>query len=369
MVNTVKHTPLYDTHVALDARMAPFGGWDMPIQYDGILVEHAHTRSNVSIFDICHMGEFEIAGPSAEADLERLLTQSVRGIREGQCRYGYLLRDDGGVLDDLTCYRFAADRFMLVVNAATCDQDAEWIRGHLSPGTRFEDLSPRTAKLDLQGPQSREAVEKAVGIRLPDLKYFSFTETHLLGTPCLLSRTGYTGEWGYEIYFPWDEAARFWEAFTAGGEIKPAGLGARDTLRLEVGYALYGHELSTGRTPVAASRGQFIDTGKDFIGKPAVVRDLEGGVPRYLAGLQLETKRAARAHDPVLADGQTIGEVTSGSVAPTLGVAIAMAYLDAAWCQPGRKLEIDVHGKRLPATVAEWPFYKDGTARRKPATP
>lgn len=356
-------TPLHDAHVALGARMAPFGGWEMPIQYDGILAEHAHTRTAATVFDICHMGEFELRGPSAEADLERLLTQRISTIREGQCRYGYLLREDGGVLDDLTCYRRGPDWFWLVVNAGTCPQDAAWIRSHLSPGTQFTDLSPQIAKLDIQGPTSRKDMEDALGAKLPDLKYFWSTPVELCGTRCLLSRTGYTGEWGYELYFPWNEAPRFWQKLLANPRIKPVGLGARDTLRLEVGYPLYGHELGLDRTPVAASRGQFMDTTKDFIGRAAVLRDLEKSVPRYLVGLRLETKRAARSQDKIMQGDRVVGEVTSGSIAPTLGYAVAMAYVDAGLDKPGQALEIDVHGKRLAATVVDLPFYTKGSVR------
>jgi aminomethyltransferase len=345
--------------------MAPFGGWDMPIQYEGILAEHAWTRSHATIFDICHMGEFELRGATAEADLERLITQSVGGIAIGQCRYGYLLRDDGGVLDDLTCYRRDKDHFWLVVNAGTCAGDAAWIRKHLSPQTTFTDLSPMTGKLDIQGPESRAQMEKALGVRLPDLKYFWSAHVMLDGTACLLSRSGYTGEWGYELYCPIDETERFWNMFLERSAIKPAGLGARDTLRLEVGYPLYGHELSADRTPIAASHGQFMNLDKQFIGKPAVSRDLESGVPRFLVGLQLDSKRAARSQDKVVSGGTVVGEVTSGSIAPSLGVAVAMAYVDKDHTQPGQRLEIDAHGKQLSASVVELPFYKDGTARKK----
>ena len=364
-MHRMKKTPLHDAHRALNARMGPFGGWDMPIQYEGILAEHEHTRKAVSAFDICHMGEFDLRGPTAESDLERLLTQRVSTIAIGQCRYGYLLREDGGVLDDLTCYRLAADRFYLVVNAGTLDQDREWIRSHLSPATTFTDVSGDTGKIDVQGPASRAAMESALNVKLPDLKYFRAEEVTLLGAPCLLSRTGYTGEWGYELYMPTSKTRMFWDALLSAGQIKPAGLGARDTLRLEVGYPLYGHELSVERTPAAATRGSFVDITKDFIGKAAVVRDLDHGCPRYLAGLRLESRRAARAHDKVLHQGAAVGEVTSGSVAPSLGVAIAFAYINANLCAPGTEVELDVHGKPLPAVVVEIPFYKDGTARRR----
>jgi aminomethyltransferase len=361
----MNRTPLYEAHLSLGAKMAPFGGWDMPIQYEGILAEHGWTRSKATIFDTCHMGEFELRGPTAEADLERLVTQSVAGIAVGRCRYGYLLRDDGGVLDDLTCYRRDKDHFWLIVNAGTCPADAGWIRRRLSPGTVFTDLSPMTGKLDIQGPESRAEMEKTLGIRLPDLEYFRFANVMLDGTACMLSRTGYTGERGYELYCPAGEVERFWTMFLDKSDIKPAGLGARDTLRLEVGYPLYGHELTADRTPIAASRGQFMEMKKDFIGKPGVARDLENGVPRFLVGLQLESRRAARAGDKVVSGGKAVGEITSGSIAPSLGVAVAMAYVDKALTLPGQRLEIDVHGAPLPATVVELPFYKQGTARGK----
>jgi aminomethyltransferase len=208
-------------------------------------------------------------------------------------------------------------------------------------------------------------MEDACGATLPDLKYFFSCEVDLLGTRCLLSRTGYTGEWGYELYFPWAEAARFWKALTVGGAITPAGLGCRDTLRLEVGYPLYGHELGLDRTPVAASRGMFMDLKKDFIGKAACARDLEQGCPRYLAGLRLDSKRAARAGDKVLRDGEVVGEVTSGSLAPSIGAAVALAYVDVALCAVGTALAVDVRGSTLPCAVVELPFYKQGTARGK----
>ena len=357
-------TPLFDAHVALRARMAPFGGWDMPIQYEGIQPEHQWTRTRAALFDICHMGEFELRGPTAQADLERLLTQNVATIAEGQARYGYLLDEQGGVLDDLTCYRFGPDHFWLIVNAGTCADDAAWIRGQVSPQTRFEDISPRIAKLDLQGPSAREALEAAFSTRVPDLKYFRFATVELAGVSCVLSRTGYTGEFGYEIYFPMEQAVDFWSRLLADGTVKPAGLGARDTLRLEVGYPLYGHELGRERTPVAAARGLFMDMKKEFIGKAACARDLEQGCSHYLCGLRLESKRAARAHDGVWSGDEAVGEITSGSLAPSLGVAVALAYVRADRCVPGTVLEVECHGKRLPARVVDVPFYKDGTARR-----
>jgi aminomethyltransferase len=357
-------TPLYDTHVALGARMAPFGGWDMPIQYEGILAEHEYTRRVCGIFDICHMGEFELSGPTAEQDLDRLLTLPVKSIAVGQCKYGFLLRDHGGVIDDLTCYRLGPDHFMLVVNAATCAGDAEWIVPRLSPATRFHDISAWTGKLDIQGPESRAGIEDALGVPVPDLKYFHFTRINLLGASCLLSRTGYTGEWGYELYIPMELTKAFWDKLCLPGRIKPIGLGARDTLRLEVGYPLYGHELTEGQSPVAAFGKNFVDLNKDFIGRSGVARDLELGTPRVLTGLKLSSKRAARAGDEVKQGHRVVGTVTSGSLAPSLGYAVAMAYVERAVVEARTPVEVASRGASLAAETTPLPFYREGTARR-----
>ncbi len=358
-----QRTPLYDQHLNHKARMAPFAGWAMPIQYQGIVEEHGYTRHAASIFDTSHMGEFELSGPTAEADLERLLTQRIRTIQPYQCRYGFLLNPDGGVRDDLTCYRLGDDRFYLVVNAGTCAADAEWIQAHCAPQTRFEDRSAATAKLDIQGPKSRRMLEQILGTALPDLKFFRACDWTLDGMPCLLSRTGYTGEWGYEIYFPADEAERVWQRLTASGDIRPAGLGARDTLRMEVGYPLYGHELGPDRTPAAATGGAFMDLDKPFIGAEAVRDALAAGPTERLVGLVLEGRRAARAGDTVWDGAEHVGTITSGSFAPSLGVAAAMAYVEHTHAQPGHRLEIECRGKRLAAEVRALPLYRQGTAR------
>ncbi|HKL20381.1 MAG TPA: glycine cleavage system aminomethyltransferase GcvT, partial [Tichowtungia sp.] len=230
----MKHTPLHEEHSTLGARMAEFGGWDMPIQYEGILAEHQHTRTQTGLFDICHMGEFELSGPAAAADLENLLTMKISTLAVGQCRYGFMLNEQGGVIDDLTCYRLGDERYMLVVNAATLDGDADWIQKKLSSQTVFTDRSGELAKLDVQGPQARADLETVVGQPLLHLGYFKAEPFHALETEFLLSRTGYTGELGYELYFPASEAVRVWRALLANENIKPVGLGARDTLRLEM---------------------------------------------------------------------------------------------------------------------------------------
>jgi aminomethyltransferase len=358
----LKTTPLHKEHIALGARMAEFGGWDMPIQYEGILAEHEHTRTKTGLFDICHMGEFELTGPTAVADLERLLTMKVSTLAVGQCRYGFMLNEQGGVIDDLTCYRLGETRYMLVVNAATLDGDAAWIQKHLSPQTVFTDLSDGMAKLDVQGPTARAEIEAVIGKKLPDLGYFKAEPFQCLETEMLVSRTGYTGDWGYELYFPAAEAVRVWRALLANPNIKPVGLGARDTLRLEMGYSLYGHELSTDRTPVATSRGGFIRKEGGFIGEAAVRRDL-ANPQEFLVALEFDSKRAARSHDKVFFQGVETGMVTSGSVSPSLGKAVAMAFVKADAAAVGNILEVEIRGKMFPAKIVDLPFYKKGTAR------
>jgi aminomethyltransferase len=357
----LKTTPLHEEHIALGARMAEFGGWDMPIQYEGILAEHEHTRTKTGLFDICHMGEFELTGPSAAADLEKLLTMSVSTLAPGQCRYGFMLNGQGGVIDDLTCYRLGGNRYWLVVNAATRDGDAAWIRKHLSAATVFTDLSDGIAKLDVQGPTSRAELEQVFGTKLPDLGYFKASAFQCLETEMLISRTGYTGDWGYELYFPATEAVRVWRTLLANENIKPIGLGARDTLRLEMGYSLYGHELSPDRTPAATSRGAFIRKEGGFIGEEAVRRDLANPA-EFLVALEFDSKRAARAHDRVFFRGLKTGVVTSGSVSPSLGKAVALAFVQADAAAVGTTLDVEIRGKQFLAKVVELPFYKNGTA-------
>lgn len=358
----MKNTPLHAQHQQLGARMGEFGGWDMPIQYAGILDEHEHTRNHATVFDICHMGEFELYGKTALQDLENLLSCNIRSLKIGQVRYGFMLNENGGAIDDLTCYRLDEDRYMLVVNAGTAEKDAEWIQNHLSSETIFVDISADTAKLDIQGPESRDVLEEVFGCTLPELGYFRFKEFQALEAATIISRTGYTGELGYEIYLPNDDAVRLWDKLVAHPYCEPGGLGARDTLRLEMGYALYGHELNDVRSPAEMSRGMFIDRNKEFIGKERVMQDLE--IPQHLlVGLKFKSKRAAREGDAVFSGDQEIGIVTSGSLAPSLGTAVAMAYVKSDFSNVGKTLDVQIRNKRFPAEIVELPFYKNGTAR------
>lgn len=369
-MSTLFRTPLTEWHVAQGARMGPFAGWDMPIQYEGILAEHAWTRSEASAFDTCHMGEFELRGATAAADLERLLTQAVSTLKTGQCRYGFLCNETGGVIDDLTCYKVADEHYVLVVNAGTREADAAHIRAHLSENTVFEDRSPGRAKIDIQGPRSRERIDAALlaaGMsagQVPDLKYFHAVDYELAGIPMRVSRTGYTGEWGYEFYLAADRAVEFWELLLVPGDIRPAGLGARDTLRLEMGYPLYGHELNAETSPWAATGGMFIQGEKDFVGRKA----MDMSPTRRLVALKLEGRRAAREGSVVVTGeglDQEVGLVTSGAPSPSLGVAIALAYVDSDVSE-NAPLACVVRGKALAAERVSLPFYKEATARAKP---
>lgn len=359
-------TPLYETHVAMGAKMAPFGGWDMPIQYTSIVEEHTACRTKAALFDICHMGEFFVSGPEALSDLNKLITCELSTLAIGRCRYGFLLNEQGGTQDDLITYRLGEESYMVVVNAGTRENDVKWISSHLSPSTKFEDASMRIAKLDLQGPASAEALQPICEYNLQDMKYYTFVETKVLGDWAIVSRTGYTGEYGFEIYFDAAKTKAVWDALLATGVPVPAGLGARDTLRLECGLPLYGHEMNDTLSPVAS--GLTFAIGKDktgYVGYETVKAELENGTPRKLVGLKLATKQSGRNGQNVLSGDTVVGTVTSGSLAPSLGYAVAFAYVDAAFCALGTKLAIDNGRKTLEAEVVETPFYKEGTARRK----
>ncbi|MBT3297088.1 MAG: glycine cleavage system aminomethyltransferase GcvT [Verrucomicrobia bacterium] len=360
----MKQTCLYDVHVALGARMAGFGGFEMPIQYAGIVSEHEACRGGAVLFDTCHMGEFLIEGAGAVADLEGLVSCTVASLAEGQCRYGMLCNEQGGVIDDLLVYRLGAERFMLVVNAGTQAGDAAWIRSHLGPTTRFTNRSDDTAKVDLQGPQAPQIVQALLGDAIVGLKYYRFVQTIYKGDPVLLSRTGYTGEVGVELYAAPDQAIAFWHEAMAAGAV-PAGLGARDTLRLEAGMPLYGHELTTERHASESGFARALAQDKTYIGS-TVVQD-EAQRRQALIGLTFEGRRAAREGDLICdGHGREVGVVTSGSYGPSVGSAIALGYVDKTLTEVGTPLMVRTARSELSGVVSELPFWKEGTARKRP---
>ncbi|MDP6491273.1 MAG: glycine cleavage system aminomethyltransferase GcvT [Kiritimatiellia bacterium] len=358
-----QRTCLYDVHVALGAHMGPFGGFEMPIQYSGIVAEHQACRQGAVLFDTCHMGEFLVEGAGSVADLDQLVSCPVASLESGQCRYGLMCSPDGGVIDDLLVYRLDTERFMLVVNAGTQADDAAWIESHLGDTTTFTNLSADTAKIDLQGPAAPRIVQGLLGNVLGGLKYYRFVQTLYRGEPVLLSRTGYTGEIGVELYAAPDQAIAFWnEAMALGAE--PAGLGARDTLRLEAGMPLHGHELTTERNAGEAGFARAIADDKTFIGSDVVCDAARR--KQALAGIQLEGRRAARAGDALCdASGSDVGVVTSGSYGPSVGRAIALGYLDVGLTEPGTDLTVRMARGELGGQVVALPFWKKGTVRKR----
>ena len=353
-------TPLTSWHEAQGAKMAPFAGWLMPIQYEGILAEHLHTRKHAGIFDICHMGEFLVEGPGATEALSRAVSHNLETLAPGKCRYGFFLTEKGGVLDDNIIYRFGPDSFMAVVNAACAPGDLKLLRDRLPETIKITDISGETGKVDLQGPDSLDVLEKVMGENFHDLGYFSFRESTWQGVSVLVSRTGYTGELGYELYLPAEKTEAFWKALLADERVKPVGLGARDTLRLEAGLPLYGQDLDEEHTPAEAGMGRMMTSQADYVGKEAAQT-----VRQVLVPLQIEGRRSAR-HGDVLAlpGGEAVGRITSGSFAPSLGYVIAFAWVDAAHADK-ENFVVRASRTELPAKKVEIPFYKEGTARKK----
>ena len=359
-MDTLRKTPLTEWHRAHGAKMAPFAGFDMPVQYEGIMIEHKHTRTAAGVFDISHMGEFRLEGSGAKDALNKVVTHNLDTLGVGKCRYGFLLNDEGGVVDDLIIYRLAEDGYMLVVNGACETKDFEWIAKHLPAGLELVNISDATAKIDLQGPQALGVLETALGADWKHLKYFNFEQTSFEDEPIIVSRTGYTGELGYEFYLPAAKAAALWAKLVTDERVKPVGLGARDTLRLECGYPLYGQDLDEKHTPREAGYAFLLGKEGEFVGKAGL-----GRVDEVLVPLTIEGRRTARTHDEVLdADGKRIGEVTSGSFAPTLGHCLALAYVKAD-AADAATFTIKTARAELEAKKSELPFFKDGTARMK----
>jgi len=311
------------------------------------------------------MGEFIISGKNALQDIEKILTANILTLNINQCRYSFMLNRDGGILDDLIVYKLSTEKIMLVVNSATAEGDAEWIKNHISTETDFEDISTITSKIDLQGPKSQEILQKLTPEDLSKLKYFRFAETTIDDVNAIVSRTGYTGELGYELYIPAESSEQIWDKLLENENVKPAGLGARDTLRLEAGLPLYGHELSTSRNPGETCFMFAVSLKKDFIGKEAITKTKETGAEEKLVGLKLTGRQSPRAGQKIKnSDDEVIGEVTSGSFAPTLGYSIAFGYLKSDYCELGMEVQINTGRKSLPATVTKTPFYTNPEARK-----
>jgi aminomethyltransferase len=351
-------TALHGWHARAGARMVPFAGWEMPLQYHGIVAEHRAVRTGAGLFDVSHMGQVRLSGPGALATLDRLLCNDPRRLRVGQALYTPMCREDGGVLDDLVACRVGEDRFLLVVNAARREQDAQWVRDH-AEGCRVRDVSFFTSLVALQGPRAQDLLQQVTEAQLAELpRFHAVGPVRVAGVRAWVSRTGYTGEDGFEILTDWHRVEAVWEALVDLGAV-PCGLGARDTLRLEAGYLLYGADLDESTSPLEAGLGWTVKLdGREFVGAASLRRQKEQGVQRRMCGLVLEGRHIARAGSPVLSGGQRVGRVTSGTFGPWVQRSIALAYLPPELAVPGTRVQVEVRDRLVAAEVVKLPFYR-----------
>lgn len=357
-----RRTPLHDRHLAAGAKLVDFAGWEMPVQYAGLMEEHRAVRSAAGLFDVSHMGEFRVRGGApgaAEAFVQSFTPNDTTKLAPGQAHYSALLTPEGTFVDDLLVYRIAADEFLIVVNAGGIDVDFAWISALPRPdGVTLENLSDDTALLALQGPRAAEILQRFTATPLAGISYYRFATGEVDGRRAILSRTGYTGEDGFELYVAPADAGPLWDLLVGAGA-QPAGLGARDTLRLEAGMALYGHEIDRDTTPWEANLGWIVKLAKgEFVGRAALVAAKEAGPRKKLVGFEVEGRGIARQGHKLLSAGREIGVVTSGTYSPTFEKAIGMAHVEPAFAALGGALEIDVRGKAVAARVVALPFYK-----------
>ncbi len=353
-------TPLYDLHRRLGARMVEFAGFEMPVQYNSILAEHAAVRERAGLFDVSHMGQIHVTGPAAESALERLFSREVASQRLHRVRYGLLCNEEGGVVDDVTLYRSAEDAFFLCVNASNIEKDYRWVVRHSPPEAEVRNRSAETGLLALQGPASPAVLDAVGAPGVSDLRRYAFGRFELAGRPALVSRTGYTGADGFEIYLDAGDAAPVFEALLQAGAplgLIPAGLGARDTLRLEAGMPLYGHELDDTTSPLEAGLDRFVDLPRGgFIGAEAIEKRRAAGHARALLGFELIGRAVPRAGYELRYEDRTVGVVTSGAPSPTLGRSIGLGYAPPALTAPGTRLDVMIRGRAVNASVVETPF-------------
>jgi aminomethyltransferase len=364
---TLKQTPLNAMHRRLGGRMVEFGGWDMPVQYPaGTVEEHMATRTRSGLFDVSHMGEIEVRGSDAVAFVNRLCSNDASKLVDGQAQYSALTTESGTVVDDLLVYRFGPEHLLLVVNASTTDKDWDWISSHKrDENVLLTNRSSDFCQIALQGPAAISILQTLTETPLEEIKYYHFREGRVDGVEAVISRTGYTGEDGFEVYAAPEHAERLWEKMLDAGRYgtpegtQPAGLAARNTLRLEAGMALYGHEITDETTLLEANLGWITKLNKgDFTGREALARQKEEGVARRLVGFEVTERGIARDGQDVYSGGEKVGQVTSGSPAPYLKKNIGMAYVPAALASPGQQIQIDVRGRMVGAQIVAVPFYK-----------
>jgi aminomethyltransferase len=358
----LRATPLNALHRSLGAKMVDFGGWDMPVQYSGIIDEHNAVRNAVGVFDVSHMGEIEVRGPEAGKLVDFVTTNAVAKLKLGQAHYSGLLYEHGGFVDDILVHKVADDHFFLCVNASNQDKDYEHIAAHNRFDCTVENAGERYAQIAIQGPQAAATLAKLTPVDLSGIKYYWFTDGEVAGTPARIAHTGYTGEDGFEIYVPPNEAERIWKLVMDAGaefEVKPCGLGARNTLRLEAKMALYGHEIDATISPLEADLAWIVKLDKgDFVGRDVLVKQKEAGLTRKLVGFEMRGRGIGRDGYEVFLDGVASGWVTSGGPAPTLCKNIGLCYLPVAEAVPGKTIQIMIRNQPVDAVTVETPFYK-----------
>ncbi len=347
-------TPLYEKQKALNSRNVGFCGWDMPIQYEGIIAEHGYCRNDVALFDTSHMGEFFFKGDIIKSEINGAVSIDIEALPIGKCKYGFLLNEKGGVIDDLIVYKLSSDELMIVVNASRAAVDFKTLSSRLKGGT-LDDRSLEFAKLDVQGPNSKKILQKYFDINLDELKFFSFVQTKVFDSNCLISRTGYTGELGYELYIDGETSVKVWDALIADG-VKPAGLGARDALRLEMGYSLYGNDLTEDISPLEANLGMFVNLKRDYIGREALSKQKEEGLNRILIPFKTTSRRSARKDFEVYQNDKKIGFVTSAAYSPILNVGIGLAMVDINEFEENQSFELKDKRGSIEANKASLPF-------------
>lgn len=363
----LKRTPFYAIHVAAGAKMVSFAGFEMPIQYpSGITAEHNAVRKACGVFDVSHMGEFIIKGPQAIDFVTYVTSNDVAALQDGQVHYSGILTEQGTFVDDCLVYRYAADHLMMVVNGSNKDKDLAHIEQYKGKfDCTLVDVSDDIGLLAVQGPQAQEILQALTPKALDEIKYYWFTETTVAGIPMTLSRTGYTGEDGFELYHDAKDSEKLWAALMATGRITPTGLGCRDSLRLEMGMALYGNDIDDTITPLEAGLGWLVKMKKgDFVGRAALEAQKAAGITRKLVGFTFEEKAIPRHGYPVFVNGEASGIVMSGIMSPSVGCGLGTAYVPTAHAKDGNTIEVEIRGKRVVGTITGFPFWKHGTVKR-----
>lgn len=367
----LKNTPLYETHRKLGAKMVPFAGWNMPIQYKGVMEEHRAVRDGLGIFDVSHMGEIDVRGPQAKDFLQHLVTNDVGKMTDGGILYNLMCYENGGVVDDLLVHRFSDDHYFLCVNASNTDKDFEWVQKQTQGfDVQVDNTSDRTAQFAIQGKHAEAVLKPLVDVPVEDIDYYTFTQGRVDGVDSVISRTGYTGEDGFEVYLPADKAVQVYDKIMEAGkayDIQPIGLGARDTLRIEMGYPLYGQEIDAEHCPLEARLGFVIKLKKeaDFVGKEALKKQKEAGLPRKLVAIKLLQRGVPRSHYRILQDGQAVGEVTSGTFSPSLNTGVALCYVPTELARTGNRVEVEIRSQAVPAEIIPLPMVPSNVKKKQ----